>query len=138
MPWDDNLAGSHLQIAAYAGSPLRVIAGPGTGKTYALMRRVTRFLESGVAPGQILAVTFTRTAASDLVAKLAALGAPGAQNVRACTLHSLAFSLLAQAEDFALTNRVARIIRFHHTCRRSRMSSPTKGMSRPLLNLRTE
>jgi integrase len=33
MPWDDNLAGPHLQIAAYAGTPLRVIAGPGTGKT---------------------------------------------------------------------------------------------------------
>jgi DNA helicase-2/ATP-dependent DNA helicase PcrA len=98
MPWDDNLAGPHLQIAAYAGSPLRVIAGPGTGKTYALMRRVTRFLESGLSPHQILAVTFTRTAASDLVAKLTALGAPGAHNVRACTLHSLAFSLLAQAE----------------------------------------
>ena len=81
MPWDNNLAGPHLQIAAYQGSPLRVIAGPGTGKTFALMRRITRFLESGLPPDQILAVTFTRTAASDLVAKLAALGAPGAQNV---------------------------------------------------------
>jgi ATP-dependent DNA helicase UvrD/PcrA len=113
MPWNENLAGPHLQIAAYAGSSLRVIAGPGTGKTYALMRRVTRFLESGLAPNQILAVTFTRTAASDLVAKLAALGAPGAQNVRACTLHSLAFSLLAKAEVFALTNRVARPLLRH-------------------------
>jgi ATP-dependent DNA helicase UvrD/PcrA len=79
MPWNDDLAGPHLQIAAYPGSPLRVIAGPGTGKTFALMRRVTRFLESGVPHDQILAVTFTRTAASDLVAKLAALGAPGAR-----------------------------------------------------------
>ena len=115
MPWDANLAGPHLPIAAWAGSPLRVIAGPGTGKTYALMRRVTRFLESHVAPDQILAVTFTRTAASDLVAKLAALGAPGAQNVRACTLHSLAFSLLAQAEVFALTNRVAEPVNKNET-----------------------
>ncbi len=113
MPWNDGLAGPHLQIAAYPGSPMRVIAGPGTGKTFALMRRVTRFLESGVPPNQILAVTFTRTAASDLVAKIAALGAPGAQNVRACTLHSLAFSLLAKAEVFALTNRVARPLLRH-------------------------
>ena len=113
MPWDENLTGPHLQIAAYNGSPLRVIAGPGPGKTYALMRRVTRFLENGVAADQILAVTFTRTAASDLVAKLAALGAPGAQNVRARTLHSLAFSLLSKAEVFALTNRVARVLLRH-------------------------
>ena len=113
MPWNDNLLGPHLQIAAYPGSPLRVIAGPGTGKTFALMRRITRFLESGLSPDQLLAVTFTRTAASDLVAKLAALGAPGAQNVRASTLHSLAFSLLAKAEVFALTNRVARPLLSH-------------------------
>src|SRR5438128_10950425 len=113
MPWNDDLDGPHLAIAAYAGSPLRVVTGPGTGKTRALMRRIARFLESGVSPNQILAVTFTRTAAADLVAKLAALGSPGAQNVRACTLHSLAFSLLAKAEVFALTNRVARPLLRH-------------------------
>jgi DNA helicase-2/ATP-dependent DNA helicase PcrA len=113
MPWNDNLAGPHLQIAAYVGSPLRVVAGPGTGKTFALMRRIARFLESGLAPDQILTVTFTRTAASDLLNKLAALGTPGAQNVLARTLHSFAFSLLANADVFALTNRVPRPLLSH-------------------------
>jgi DNA helicase-2/ATP-dependent DNA helicase PcrA len=113
MPWNDNLVGSHLQIAAYAGSPLRVIAGPGTGKTFALMRRIARFLESGLPPAQILTVSFTRTAASDLVSKLAALGVPGAQHVLARTLHSFAFSLLANADVLALTNRVARPLLSH-------------------------
>ncbi len=113
MPWNDNLAGSHLQIAAYAGSPLRVVAGPGTGKTFALMRRIARFLESGVPPNQILTVTFTRTAASDLVNRLAALGAPGAQSVLARTLHSFAFLLLTNADVLAVTNRVARPLLSH-------------------------
>lgn len=113
MVWNDDLTGPHLQIAAYAGSPLRVIAGPGTGKTFALMRRITRFLEGGLSPEHILTVTFTRTAASDLVAKLTALGAPGAQSVRACTLHSFAFSLLSDADVLALTNRVARPLLSH-------------------------
>lgn len=113
MPWNDNLVGPHLQIAAYPGSPLRVVAGPGTGKTFALIRRISRLLESGVSPDQILTVTFTRTAASDLVSKLAALGTPGAQDVLARTLHSFAFSLLANADVFALTNRVARPLLSH-------------------------
>src|SRR5438128_12546317 len=104
MPWNDDLDGPHLAIAAYAGSPLRVVAGPGTGKTRALMRRIARFLESGVSPNQILAVTFTRTAAADPVAKLAALGSPGPRNVRACTLHSPAFSVLVKGDGFATTN----------------------------------
>jgi superfamily I DNA/RNA helicase len=42
MAWNTNLYGTPLNIAAYQGTQLRVVAGPGTGKTYALMRRVAR------------------------------------------------------------------------------------------------
>jgi DNA helicase II / ATP-dependent DNA helicase PcrA len=83
MAWDTNLHGVHLAIARYPGTPPRVVAGPGTGKTFALMRRVAHLLETGVQPDRILAVTFTRTAANDLVEKLAALGVPGAEDVAA-------------------------------------------------------
>jgi hypothetical protein len=48
MPWDTDLHGVHLAIAAYVGTPLRVVAGPGTGKTYALMRRVARRIYSKI------------------------------------------------------------------------------------------
>src|SRR5580700_8861024 len=97
MPWNTGIQGTHLSIAAYNGTPLRVVAGPGTGKTFALMRRIARLLEEGVLPEGILAVTFTRTAASELVGKLANLGAPGAGDVVAKTLHSLSFGLLQNA-----------------------------------------
>lgn len=113
MPWNDGLTGPHLDIAAHQGPNLRVIAGPGTGKTFALMRRVTRLLESGVNPEAILAVTFTRTAARDLVDKLAALGAPGADRVVACTLHSLSFSILSQGAAFQATGREPRTLLQH-------------------------
>ena len=66
MPWNTNPAGTSLNIAAYPGTQLRVVAGPGTGKTYALMRRVARLLEQNVQPDRVLAVSFTRTAANDL------------------------------------------------------------------------
>ncbi len=66
MPWDENLEGPSLRIAATDDSPLRIRAGPGTGKTFVLIRRIARFLENGVAPRQILVCTFTRTAAGDL------------------------------------------------------------------------
>ncbi len=108
MAWDTGLASPHLDIAAYQGSPLRVMAGPGTGKTFALMRRVARLLESGVAPDSILAVSFTRTAANDLIDKLKKLSVSGAGKVKACTLHSLCFELLAKNTVFQTTNRVPR------------------------------
>jgi DNA helicase-2/ATP-dependent DNA helicase PcrA len=108
MPWNTGLQGTPLNIAAYAGSQLRVVAGPGTGKTFALMRRVARLLEQNVSPSRILAVTFTRTAAGDLVDKLAALGVPGANQVAAKTLHSLCFGLLTRGAVFQALNRTAR------------------------------
>ncbi|MGB8989045.1 MAG: ATP-dependent helicase, partial [Candidatus Sulfotelmatobacter sp.] len=108
MAWDTGLNGVHLAIAAYPGTPLRVVAGPGTGKTFALMRRVARLLEAGVSPEEILAVTFTRTAANDLVEKLAALGVAGAENVAAKTLHSLSFGILSRAAVLHALGRVSR------------------------------
>ncbi len=38
-------------IAAAPESRVRVIAGPGTGKSFAMKRRVAKLLESGVGTG---------------------------------------------------------------------------------------
>jgi len=109
MPtWNTNLTGVHLEIAGDTGTPMHVLAGPGTGKTYAMMRKVARLLEEGVDPGAILTLSFTRTAATDLRDQLAKLGTNGATDVRASTLHSVCFQLLSQGAVFPLTNRVPR------------------------------
>ena len=115
--WNSGLTGPHLSIAAFPGTPLRVMAGPGTGKTFALMRRIARLLQNGVPPHSILAVTFTRTAASDLLDQLNALGSAGANNVRSSTLHSISFSILSKNSVFQATNRVARpLLQFEKDC----------------------
>ena len=117
MSWNSGLTGPHLNIAAFSGTPLRVMAGPGTGKTFALMRRIARLLQNGVPPQSILAVTFTRTAASDLLDQLNALGSAGANNVRSSTLHSISFSILSKNSVFQATNRVARpLLQFETNC----------------------
>ena len=56
--WDDDLEGAPLRIAALNHTLIRVIAGPGTGKTFALMRRVVRLLQQRVNPRRILVCTF--------------------------------------------------------------------------------
>ena len=108
MPWDSGLSGTQLNIAAYRGSPLHVVAGAGTGKSFALKRKVARLLEEGVSPAQILAVTFTRTAARDLVDDLQGLNVPGCTEVDARTLHSLCFRILGVQQVFEITGRVPR------------------------------
>jgi hypothetical protein len=47
MAWDDGLVGTAREIAATDRTPLRVMAGPGTGKSFAMKRRVARLLEGG-------------------------------------------------------------------------------------------
>ncbi len=108
LRWDDGLAGTARTIAETDDSPLRVLAGPGTGKTFALMRRVMRVLGDGSDPHGLFVCTFTRTAARDLEVELLRLGAPGVDEVRTGTVHAFCFSVLSRAEVLPLTGRVPR------------------------------
>src|SRR4051812_12428042 len=105
MPWSDGLSGPALEIARTTSSPLRVMAGPGTGKSYAMKRRLVRLLEEGVDPQRILVTTFTRTAAADLVRDVKQLGVTGCDAIRAGTLHSFCHGLLAKRHVLEITRR---------------------------------
>ena len=110
MPWDQGLDAQFRRIAAWPGSPLRVLAGPGTGKTFALMRRVARILEGRNNPAGVLMVTFTRTAAKDLKSQLRDLNIPGVDQVSAGTLHSFCFTVLNRAQVLRATGRTPRTL----------------------------
>ena len=97
MSWFDGLEGNALEIARTNENPLRVMAGPGTGKSFAMKRRVARILEEdSVDPRGILALTFTRTAARDLKDELHQLNIEGCEHIDAGTLHSFCFKLLSK------------------------------------------
>lgn len=78
-------------VAAPRG-PVCVLAGAGTGKTRTITQRIAHLVRSGhVAPGQVLAVTFTARAAGELRTRLRVLGANG---VQARTFHAAALRQL--------------------------------------------
>ena len=106
--WREGLVSPALDIAQTTDSPLLVLAGPGTGKTFTMMRRAARLLEEGTEPRRILVCTFTRTAATDLKKSLTELGVCGADDVRAITIHSFCFGLLARAAVMEITGRAPR------------------------------
>lgn len=108
MTWDDGLTGTARSIAATDESPLRVMAGPGTGKSFAMKCRVARLLETGQEPSRILAVTFTRNAAASLVKDLHTLGIGNCESVQVGTLHALCFRLLSRQDVFDYLGRVPR------------------------------
>jgi ATP-dependent DNA helicase UvrD/PcrA len=59
--------GTDQRLAArLTGSPVRVVAGSGTGKTAVIAERYRLLVEGGVAPAQILVMTFTERAANEM------------------------------------------------------------------------
>ncbi len=111
----DQLNDSQRRAATHAGGPLLVLAGAGTGKTRTLVARAAWLRSQGIEASRILLLTFTRRAADDMLARAAALSAPGQAadggsgaddtGGRICggTFHSVAHRIIrAHAESFAL------------------------------------
>jgi superfamily I DNA/RNA helicase len=112
MPWDDNLdcKSPAYGIAAATSRYVRVVAGPGTGKSFALKRRVARLLEQGSPPERILPVTFTNVAAEDLQREMLRIGVAGCEDIRGSTLHSLCMRILSRQHVLEALSRVPRAL----------------------------
>lgn len=90
--------------------PVLILAGAGTGKTRTLTCRIAHMIDRGVAPGHILAVTFTNKAAREMQERVAEMvprskGARGRRDEpedpftarpTLCTFHSLCVRILRQ------------------------------------------
>lgn len=99
-PASDSLSGLDPDQAAAAlavGGPLLIIAGPGAGKTRTLTHRIARLVSSGqAAPGECLAITFTRRAAAQMRERLLALLPGSGGEVPVMTFHQLGLSMLTE------------------------------------------
>lgn len=89
-PMPEGLNLSQEQAVAAGPGPVLVLAGPGTGKTRTLIARALHLMDQGISARRILAVTFTRRAASEMDGRLAAAFGQGATLPRTDTLHALA------------------------------------------------
>ncbi len=83
--------------------PVLILAGAGTGKTRVITFRIAHMVERGVAPGNILGVTFTNKAAremqervSKLLPKRKTVDGKKAERPTICTFHSLCVRILRQ------------------------------------------
>lgn len=103
MPITDKqveIAQAKQHRAAHDASPqVRLIAGPGTGKSFAIGERIHWLLSNGVSSDTIYAVSFTRAASRDLKRRIEKYckgrGHTNVERVSVSTLHSLALKVLS-------------------------------------------
>jgi superfamily I DNA/RNA helicase len=87
---------SQLAAATFTGAPALVCAGPGTGKTATLVRRVEYLLEEcGAEPESLLVLTFSNEAAQELEERIAdRFGESLAERIRINTFHGFGVGFL--------------------------------------------
>lgn len=84
-----------LESSVLGAGPVAVKAGPGSGKTHTVVSLIKQHLEMGVAPSEVIAITFTRRAARELKERLGSAG----KRVRASTIDALALDVVSGQES---------------------------------------
>ena len=95
-----------------------VLAGAGCGKTKTIVARAAYLIEQGVPANQIQILTFTRRAASEIVARVELALGEQAKGLRASTFHTFCMYLLRRTpqafglEDFSIIDRDDQLMLF--------------------------
>lgn len=113
MDYLEELNPSQRAAVEKTDGPLLIIAGAGAGKTKTVTHRVFHLIRKGVAPENILGVTFTNKAAGEMRERVRKLieSDPGLRHDAVpmlTTFHSLGVRIIKEnAEQFGLTRRFA-------------------------------
>src|SRR5213595_2211974 len=96
VKYEDELNSEQLDVVMAGEGPLLVIAGAGSGKTRALTYRVSRLIEDGVDPSDILLLTFTNKASREMLSRVEQLVTIDTRRIWGGTFHSVGNRLLRQ------------------------------------------
>jgi uncharacterized protein (TIGR00375 family) len=99
-----------LNAVSNPAKQLLIVAGPGSGKTTVLTKRIAYIIsQNNILPENCLAITFTRRAAQEMRGRLSALLPENYGRINIHTFHSLCFAILKENYDKAGLNQDFRV-----------------------------
>ena len=100
MDFLDGLNEKQLEAVKYINGPLLVLAGAGSGKTKVLTTRIAYLIENGINPSNILAITFTNKAASEMKSRISKLIGYSSRSMQISTFHSFGLTLIKENYEY--------------------------------------
>lgn len=103
----DNLNEAQKRAVTTIDGPLLVVAGPGTGKTLTIARRIAYLVQLGIRPENVLAVTFTNRAAREMKQRTETILGDAAEKIFIGTFHLLGLRIIQEnrGDDFDIYGR---------------------------------
>jgi DNA helicase II / ATP-dependent DNA helicase PcrA len=99
VQYESELNSEQLEVVMAGEGPMLVIAGAGSGKTRTLTYRVSRLIEDGIDPSEILLLTFTNKASREMLSRVEQLVTIDTRRIWGGTFHSVANRLLRKYAD---------------------------------------
>ncbi|MBP5608009.1 MAG: ATP-dependent helicase [Lachnospiraceae bacterium] len=101
------LSPEQKKAVCHKDGPMMVLAGPGSGKTFVITRRIAYMVrEHKIDPGRILVITFTKAAALEMEERYLSLCGDEGSDVSFGTFHAIFFGILKECFHFNRSNIV--------------------------------
>jgi len=103
----DGLNDNQKEAVTHTEGPLIIIAGPGTGKTLTIIRRILYLVHTGIKPHEIVGLTFTNRAAQEMRERIGPYLGENGEGLFLGTFHMFGLNILRKYynRDFRLIEK---------------------------------